>query len=184
MKTVRNLAFTIATVTLFAACGNTQKPAEESHDGHDHAKESAAGTTATAGGVSLKDDRLNAVYPHYLKLSTALIAGDVAEAKVAAQAVELGAKELGNGAALLALTSKISNASDLEVQRTAFAALSADFIERVKASGVNSGEIYVEYCPMAMNDKGASWLSNDKDIKNPYYGASMLTCGEVKETIK
>lgn len=184
MKTVRNLAFTIATVTLFAACGNTQKPAEESHEGHDHAKESAAGTTAAAGSVSLKDDRLNAVYPHYLKLSTALIAGDVAEAKVAAQAVELGAKELGNGAALLALTSKISNASDLEVQRTAFAALSADFIERVKVSGVNSGEIYVEYCPMAMNDKGASWLSNEKDIKNPYYGASMLTCGEVKETIK
>lgn len=184
MKTVRNLAFTIATVTLFAACGNTQKPAEESHEGHDHAKESAAGTTAAAGSVSLKDDRLNAVYPHYLKLSMALIAGDVAEAKVAAQAVELGAKELGNGAALLALTSKISNASDLEVQRTAFAALSADFIERVKVSGVNSGEIYVEYCPMAMNDKGASWLSNEKDIKNPYYGASMLTCGEVKETIK
>lgn len=184
MKTVRNLAFTIATVTLFAACGDTQKKAEASHEGHDHAKEATAGAATEAAGVSLKDDKLNAVYPHYLKLSSALIAGDVAEAKVAAQAVELGAKELGNGAALQALTAKISNASDVEVQRTAFAALSADFITRVKASGVNSGEIYVEYCPMAMNDKGASWLSNEKDIKNPYYGESMLTCGEVKETIK
>lgn len=184
MKTVRNLAFTIATVTLFAACGDTQKTAEAAHEGHDHAKEATAGAATEAGSVSLKDDKLNAVYPHYLKLSTALIAGDVAEAKVAAQAVELGAKELGNGAALQALTTKISNAGDIEVQRTAFAALSADFIARVKTSGVNSGEVYVEYCPMAMNDKGASWLSNEKDIKNPYYGESMLTCGEVKETIK
>lgn len=184
MKTVRNLAFTFATVTLFAACGNTQKPAGESHEGHNHGAEKTEEPKTTIGSVSLKDDKLNAVYPHYLKLSTALIAADVAEAKVAAQAIELGTKELGNGAALLALTAKISNAADIEVQRTAFAALSADFIERVKASGVNAGEIYVEYCPMAMNDKGASWLSNEKDIKNPYYGESMLTCGEVKETIK
>lgn len=184
MKTLGNLAFTFAAVTLFAACGNTQKPAEESHEGHNHGTAKTEATKGAAVNVSLKDDKLNAVYPHYIKLSTALIAADVAEAKVAAQAMELGAKELGNGAALLALTSKISNAADIEVQRTAFAALSADFIEKVKASGVNTGEVYVEYCPMAMNDKGASWLSNEKDIKNPYYGASMLTCGELKETIK
>ncbi|NQX38045.1 Protein of unknown function [Pedobacter steynii] len=184
MKTVRNLAFTFATVTLFAACGNTQKPAEESHEGHNHGTEKTEVTKNETSSAQLKDDKLNAVYPHYLKLSAALIAADVAEAKVAAQAIELGAKELGNGAALLGLATKISNAADIEVQRTAFAALSADFIERVKASGVNTGEIYVEYCPMAMNDKGASWLSNEKDIKNPYYGESMLTCGEVKEMIK
>jgi hypothetical protein len=28
--------------------------------------------------------------------------------------------------------------------------------------------------------KKASWLSNDKAIKNPYYGSAMLTCGNVK----
>jgi len=37
---------------------------------------------------------------------------------------------------------------------------------------------------MAMNDKGASWLSASKQIKNPYFGEKMMTCGEVKETIK
>ncbi|MNY17937.1 hypothetical protein D3C86_1512860 [compost metagenome] len=108
----------------------------------------------------------------------------MAEAKVAASAIELGAKELGSGAALGALASKIGAAADIEAQRALFSDLSNDFIARVKASGLNSGEVYVEYCPMALNDKGASWLSNQKDIKNPYFGESMLTCGEVKETIK
>ncbi len=40
--------------------------------------------------------------------------------------------------------------------------------------------LYLDYCPM----KKSSWLSNDKAIKNPYFGSSMLTCGSVKETLK
>jgi len=36
---------------------------------------------------------------------------------------------------------------------------------------------------MALNDKGGYWLSNEKAIKNPYYGESMMACGEIKETI-
>ncbi len=36
---------------------------------------------------------------------------------------------------------------------------------------------------MAFNDAGAYWLSKTSDIKNPYYGKKMLTCGEVKDSI-
>ena len=32
--------------------------------------------------------------------------------------------------------------------------------------------------------KGAIWLSETKEIKNPYLGGKMLTCGEVQEEIK
>ncbi|RYF85874.1 MAG: DUF3347 domain-containing protein, partial [Chitinophagaceae bacterium] len=39
--------------------------------------------------------------------------------------------------------------------------------------------VYVQYCPM----KKATWLSSEKQIRNPYYGSSMLTCGEVTETL-
>jgi Cu(I)/Ag(I) efflux system membrane fusion protein len=35
---------------------------------------------------------------------------------------------------------------------------------------------------MAFNNKGAYWLSETKEITNPYFGASMLACGEVKQT--
>jgi Cu(I)/Ag(I) efflux system membrane fusion protein len=36
---------------------------------------------------------------------------------------------------------------------------------------------------MANNNKGAVWLSAEKDIMNPYYGDAMLTCGNVIEII-
>ena len=75
-------------------------------------------------------------------------------------------------------------AKDIEAQRVEYSTLSNQMIELVKKSGVESGEVYVDYCPMAMNDKGAYWLSTRKDIRNPYFGDKMLTCGEVKETIK
>ncbi len=187
MKTTIYSMIAVAGITLFAACGNTQKPAAaDPHAGHNHAPGEGHdhGTEKSVAAVSIKDDKLNAVYQHYIHLTTALVKGDMAEAKIAASAIELGGKALSNGNTLTALATKIAAATDLEVQRTVFSDLSNDFIARVKAAGLNSGEVYVEYCPMALNDKGASWLSNQKDIKNPYFGDSMLTCGEVKETIK
>ena len=46
------------------------------------------------------------------------------------------------------------------------------------------GETYLDHCPMANDGKGANWLSREKNIKNPYYGKAMLTCGKVTETLK
>lgn len=187
MKTISNFVITLAAVTLFAACGNTQQPTEaDPHAGHNHApgEGHAAAAGKTVGKVHIKDDKLNAVYQHYIHLTTALVNADLAEAKVAATAIELGAKALDNSAALTAAAAKIAAAANIDIQRTLFAELSNDFITRVKSSGLTAGEVYVEYCPMALNDKGASWLSNQKEIRNPYFGESMMTCGEIKETIK
>ena len=176
MKTISYFVITLAAVILFAACGNTQQPTP----GKGHV--AAAGKTVEK--LHIKDDKLNAVYQHYTHLTTALVNADLAEAKVAASAIELGAKALDNGAALTATAAKIAAAANIDSQRTLFAELSNDFIARVKSSGLTAGEVYVEYCPMALNDKGASWLSNQKEIRNPYFGESMMSCGEIKETIK
>lgn len=183
MKTITNLVLSFTVLGFLAACGNAQKPVEDAHAGHDHVKDSTA-IKSTLAAVSLKDDKLNAVYPHYVHLTKALTTGDVAEAKVAAQAIELGAKALSNGDALAALTTKITEGRTIEDQRAAFSALSNDLIARVKTSGLSSGELYIDHCPMAMDDKGAFWLAEQKEIKNPYFGDSMLTCGSVKETVR
>jgi len=42
--------------------------------------------------------------------------------------------------------------------------------------------IFLSYCPMAFNNKGAYWLQRSKLINNPYFGAKMLRCGETKKT--
>jgi membrane fusion protein, copper/silver efflux system len=76
---------------------------------------------------------------------------------------------------------KIQSPSDVEEQRKYFESLSDNLIEAVEYFGVTDNTIYRQYCPMAFKDKGAYWLSSEKEIRNPYFGDMMLTCGEVKE---
>ena len=49
---------------------------------------------------------------------------------------------------------------------------------------LQSGTIYKQYCPMAFNNEGAYWLSESKDIMNPYFGDRMLKCGRVDAEIQ
>jgi Cu(I)/Ag(I) efflux system membrane fusion protein len=78
----------------------------------------------------------------------------------------------------------ISTKTDVEEQRKDFERLSDHLIEAVQRFGVNSDKVYRAYCPMAFDDKGAYWLSEFEDIKNPYFGASMLRCGENSEVFR
>lgn len=84
---------------------------------------------------------------------------------------------------ITASATSISKTSDIAVQRNHFKHLSAHLIKAVKLFGV-SQEVYEQFCPMANDNKGAYWLSLSKEIKNPYFGKAMLTCGETKTTIK
>ena len=56
-------------------------------------------------------------------------------------------------------------------------------ISSVQLFGVNEN-VYIQFCPMADNNKGAYWISLEKEVRNPYYGEAMLTCGEVNATLK
>jgi len=38
-------------------------------------------------------------------------------------------------------------------------------------------------CPMAFDGRGARWLQKSKETRNPYFGAAMLQCGAVVETL-
>ncbi len=42
--------------------------------------------------------------------------------------------------------------------------------------------LYHEYCPMY--EGGALWLSDARQIENPYFGSKMMHCGSVKEVIR
>ena len=188
MKTQVLTAFALIAMLTFAACGNagenekTEKTDSLDHSGHDHAKAAPAAETTVPAQV--KDDMLNAVYQQYASLSKALVESDMAKAKIAANAIEAGAKEMKDGAAVGRSAAKIAGATDIEAQRVAFSDLSNQLIGMVKKSGIGSGELYVDFCPMALNDKGAYWISGIKEIRNPYFGDKMLNCGELKETIQ
>lgn len=75
------------------------------------------------------------------------------------------------------------NADKIDHQREHFEMLSKDMYDLVKKFGAEQ-TVYQDFCPMYNNKKGATWLSETKDIKNPYLGKKMPTCGSVKEEIK
>ena len=61
-----------------------------------------------------------------------------------------------------------------------------------KAINYEGEKMYWQNCPMAFGEgKEANWISNTQEIVNPYLGknhpefkATMLHCGELKDTIK
>jgi len=71
-----------------------------------------------------------------------------------------------------------ANAGNIKHQREHFQELSKDVYDLVKALGTDQ-VVYKDYCPMVK----AIWLSETKEIRNPYYGSKMSTCGQVQETI-
>ncbi len=79
---------------------------------------------------------------------------------------------------------KISKTLNIDSQRKSFKPFSAAVIEMFQVFGIKNTKVYVQYCPMADNDKGGFWLSNKKEIENPYFGDMMLKCGEVKDSIE
>lgn len=169
---------------LLAACGNNTSTGSKADSSHQHQPEPATAAAAQPAPLQLKDDQLNAVYQQYQLLSQALVKGDAGAARIAANAIEVGAKDLAGGTQTASAAAAIVATEDIEAQRTAYASLSNDLITLVKKTGVSSGTLYVDFCPMALNDKGGYWLSTGKGIQNPYFGDQMLTCGEVKETIQ
>ncbi len=73
------------------------------------------------------------------------------------------------------------NAGNIAHQREHFETLSEEMAELAKVSP--GGKMYIDHCPMFNDGKGANWLSESKEISNPYLGKAMPTCGTVKEEI-
>jgi predicted ester cyclase len=76
-----------------------------------------------------------------------------------------------------------SNGDEIAHQREHFETMSKDLYDLVKVSGT-SQTMYYTHCPMYNNNKGASWLSEVKEIRNPYLGKKMPDCGTIKEVLK
>lgn len=76
----------------------------------------------------------------------------------------------------------LQEAKDLAKQRMVFAPLS-EAIYHLSKESKPALTVYYQKCPMFDNGKGATWLSLHKEVKNPYYGAQMLTCGSTVQTI-
>jgi hypothetical protein len=135
---------------------------------------------------SIQQYQLSQLLSKYYDIKDALVAGNGNDGSTKAgefiktvNSIDYKVISEGNINALLKDATPISETKDIKIQRQHFSNLSDNMVTLAKAVKLTTQPIYQAYCPM----KKANWLSNDKDIKNPYYGNSMLTCGKVVETI-
>ncbi|MBD0776877.1 efflux RND transporter periplasmic adaptor subunit [Maribacter sp. ANRC-HE7] len=146
--------------------------------------------------VSFQKDFKKVLNP-YLKMKDAFVLSDANQVSTFAKATSeslksidinnLGKMEQSHITKSIEMLDAISTNDNLENQRTNFVILNENIIP-IAMNMDNFGAIlYVQKCPMANNNnnnKGGIWLSTEKDIKNPYYGDAMLTCGSVIETVQ
>lgn len=74
-----------------------------------------------------------------------------------------------------------TNAGNVEHQREHFALLSRDINDLTDNFGTAGLKLYLDFCPMYNKQNGAIWVSEKKEIVNPYYGSKMSDCGCVKK---
>lgn len=128
---------------------------------------------------ALADDNLGAAATSATDAKQALAAVDMSILSTDAHTHWMGSLK-----ALSQPLDQMVAAKDIESFRTAFALLSPAMARVLKMFGpVRAEPIYDIRCPMAFNDQGATWLQRDKAIRNPYFGKSMLKCGDVIDTI-
>lgn len=131
-----------------------------------------------------KDQALGNAYSNYIDVKEALFASNAEDASKASAELDKSLAGVDNSEAARTAASKVQSAGDLKAQRKAFAELSLEMSNLIKGGKLSMGAVYMEFCPMANNNEGAFWLSNEKNIRNPFMGAKMPGCGMVKETIE
>jgi hypothetical protein len=172
------------------------------------AKKEETGTQATSNDPTSFQSRLDEagtqklleVMNHYYELKDALVAADAGKADEGATKLVTSANSLDayiktdsiNRTAILPYLDTIRDGSSnilavmdetTEKKRISFEQVSDAMYNLLKAAEVKNAHVYRQYCPMAFNDKGAHWLSNSTEIRNPYFGEKMLECGEVTDSL-
>lgn len=174
--------------------GKNQLVAEKKTTGHEHGAASMETATKPA---SADADPLKPVLDAYYAVKDALVSSDGNATSAKATSLVKALKtvkmdELGSEQHMVWMkvmkdlnfdAEHIEETKDLSHQRDHFSSLSENMYKLIK-SAKPAQAVYYQHCPMAKEGKGANWLSQVSEIKNPYYGAQMLNCGKTTETLK
>ena len=140
--------------------------------------------------------QLNLVFKAYEILKNSLIVSDGQKSQKAAQLIlnnlkNTDEKLITNSTSLklwkltslkiVSASKKIASTKDIKIQREHFLELSNNLIKSIETFGIQQ-KVFVAFCPMANSDKGASWISSEEKIQNPYFGAAMIHCGSIEKT--
>ena len=125
---------------------------------------------------ALADDNLRGFNAHAEQLN---------EAIEGAQTAGLGPDDLGVWRRAVQSLRVDGPDESIKDARAGFELMSGAIVTLIDHFGQPTGSpLYVAHCPMAFDFKGADWLQRTETIDNPYFGASMLLCGEIRREVE
>lgn len=184
---MKNLKVSVVTVMLFAiSFANAQQKSNM-----DHSKMKMNNGKM----MSMKSDaKAEAILGDYFSLKDALVGDDSKKVAIAGSKLAISLKAFSaskySAADKKELADIVDDATEhaehiskspIDHQREHFKTLSKDISDLVAITGTKI-KLYEQFCPMYQ--KGSTWLSKSNEVRNPFYGSKMLTCGKVQRTIQ
>ena len=132
--------------------------------------------------VTFKTKEASKVFHYYTELKNSLVNTDAALSSKAASMLKDVIISADSLQTTITALEQMSISSDIQLQREKFVLVTAG-VEKLLEDNVATGSFFKQYCPMAFNNTGGYWLSNSKEIRNPYFGDKMLKCGRIDKEI-
>lgn len=209
--TLGMMAIMLVTLTVFS-CKDTKKSDGQKDDNHlemnDGTMNHSDGENMEMDYPDTQNDKMiegdqktskaTAILNNYLQLKNALVADDTEKAAMAGKNLHDAFSQFDRTSIAEAQKQEVTeiiddalehakhvseNSGKMGHQREHFEMLSKDIKDLIAITGTDR-KLYQTYCPMYNNKKGAIWLSEIKEIKNPYFGSKMMTCGSIQKEIQ
>jgi membrane fusion protein, copper/silver efflux system len=171
---------------------STMAPGGGPPPGHDHGGPAAQDDPWTAPDTPAVPDELQAplesLAAAYLKIQDALSRDEAGEAMQTA--ADTPVPEIDGDfpqwqevlSSFEAALAAMADTTDIEALRAHFLELSRVAIPLFAALPL-AEPLYLMHCPMAFEGDGADWVQTGEEIRNPYFGASMFRCGEIRNVV-
>jgi Protein of unknown function (DUF3347) len=183
-----------------SACSSKDKEAEEKK------KDEPQKPMEVSANSAAFNASFDALWNAYSSVKDALVKEDMTNADKFAQVLVTAADSLklaeikadpalietakGNAGNLAANAKGLIGEKDIEKKRASFEMVANDLFDLIRVVKYDRKKFYQQFCPMALGDKGAYWVSDARDIVNPFmgthhpkYGNTMLDCGENKDSV-
>jgi hypothetical protein len=133
------------------------------------------------GFAGVADDQFERILDRYSEIQASLAADSTEGVDAAAQSIhQLASDVKSSDVTIQSLAAKLKSAAgkmrgkNLEASRQEFFELSKPLLAYLHQFYGGEKKYFRYYCSMAK--KG--WIQPEQGTRNPYYGSSMLTCGE------
>lgn len=171
-----------ASMMFLAACnGNQNTSTDEQISVVEESQKKERKTPEFTGTID--SARLKTIMTHYFTVKNALIDGNTNAAALTGKEAHqfMGAEQDEVLRNISENFKTIGETEEIETQRKFFYLLSEYLYAVTITVKPDTATLYKQYCPMAFDDTGAWWISDDEEVVNPYFGEEMLHCGMVQK---